>query len=140
MKGGLGRIEGGRGENLVSIFSDELEQKLRDALSRIERLENAQTAERCVSQWQYLVERPHPWRRQLCVKGRNMTAAQLVGAMKANSLTATAAADDFDLPITAIDEAVRYCAAEAELLALEADEERRRLIERGYRLEPSPLS
>jgi hypothetical protein len=124
----------------MGTLSDGLEQKLEAALLRIERLEKAQTEEGSVSRWQYLVERPHPWRRQLSVKGRNMTAAQLVSAMKANGLTAAAAAADFELPIGAIDEAVRYCEAEVELLALEADEERRRLIERGYRLEPSPLS
>lgn len=124
----------------VSTLPDELEQKLDDALSRIERLEEAQSEERHVSQWRYLVERPHAWRRQLCVKGRNMTAAQLISAMNANGLNAAAAANDFELPIEAINEAVRYCGAEVELLALEANEERRRLIERGYRLEPSPVS
>lgn len=124
----------------MSTLPGELEQKIDDALSRIERLEEAQSDERCASQWKYLVERPHPWRRQLCVKGRNMTAAQLVSSMKANGLSAAAAAEDFELPVEAMDEAVRYCDAERELLALEADEERRRLIERGYRLEPSPLS
>lgn len=124
----------------MSALPDELEQKLEDVLSRIERLEEAQTDERYVSPWRYLVERPHPWRRQLCVKGRNMTAAQLIGAMNANGLSAAAAAEDFDLPIEVVNEAARYCVVEAELLALEADEERRRLIERGYRLEPSTLS
>lgn len=124
----------------MSAPPGELEQKLDDALSRIERLEVARIEEHGVSQWRYLVERPHPWRRQLCIKGRNMTAAQLVGAMTANGLSAVEAADDFDLPIEAIAEAVRYCAGEATLLKLEADEERRQIIERGYRLEPSPLS
>lgn len=120
----------------MSTLPSELDQKLEDALSRIEQLEEAQTEERCASQWRYLVERPHPWRRQLCVKGRNMTAAQLVSAMNANGLSAAAAAEDFELPLEAINEAVLYCGAEAELLRLEADEERRRLMERGYRLEP----
>ena len=123
----------------MSILPDELEHKLEDALSRIAQLENAQAAERRVAQWQYLVERSHPWRRQLSIKGRNMTAAQLVGAMKTNGMSSAAAAEDYDLPIEAIEEAVRYCDTEAELLTLEADEERRRLIERGYRLEPPPV-
>lgn len=69
-----------------------------------------------------------------------MTAAQLVSAMKANGLTAAEAAADFELPLAAIGEAVRYCEEQAELVALEANEQRRRLIEKGYRLEPPPLS
>lgn len=117
-----------------------MEEKIADVLLRIERLEIAQAEERSSAQGHYLVERPHAWRRQLGIKGRNMTAAQLVASMNANRLDAVQAAADFDLPLEAIHEAVRYCQEQAELLALEANEERRRLVERGYRLGPPTLS
>src|SRR5688572_10935410 len=52
--------------------------------------------------WQYLVARPHRWRRQLCIKGRNMTVGQLVGTLRANRMTAEQAAENLDLPLAAI--------------------------------------
>jgi uncharacterized protein (DUF433 family) len=124
---------------LMSTLPQGLEQKIEEVLSRIERLESAQV-ELGAPEWRFLVERPHPWRRQLCIKGRNTTAAQLVATLESNGLTEMEAADDFGLPIEAIHEAVRYCRDQASLLALEANEERRRLVEKGYRLEPPPLS
>lgn len=124
----------------MSTLPQGLEQQIVEALSRIERLEKTQAEVRAAPQWYYLVERPHPWRRQLCIKGRNTTAAQLVATLEANGLTEVEAADDFGLPVEAIHEAIRYCHDHADLIALEADEERRRLIGKGYRLEPPPLS
>lgn len=107
---------------------------------RLERLEQAQTEERVRSPWCYLVERPHPWRRQLSLKGRNMTAGQPIATMRANALTAEQAAADFELPLEAVQEAVRYCDEQKDLIALETLEERRWLMEKGYRLEPPPIS
>lgn len=69
--------------------------KVAEVTSRLERLEQAQAEERVLSQWRYLVERRHRWRRQLSLKGRNMTAAQLVATMKVNAMTAEQAAADF---------------------------------------------
>lgn len=124
----------------MSTLPQALEGKIADVLLRVERLEKAQDAERCVPEWRFLVERQHPWRRQLCMKGRNMTAAQLVSTINANDLSLDEAADDFALPLEAIQEAVRYCRENAELLALEANEERRRVVEKGHRLGPAALS
>lgn len=124
----------------MSTLPQDLEGKVAEVLIRVERLEKAQTEERSPSQWQYLVARSHPWRRQLYVKGRNMTAAQLVSSMNANGQNAEEAAADFDLPLAAVEEAIRYCQENAELLALEAAEERRRLVEKGYRVGPATLS
>src|SRR5262245_64724872 len=45
-----------------------------------------ETGELAVDPWKHLVGRPHPWRKQLYLRGRNMTARQLVGGMRANSL------------------------------------------------------
>jgi uncharacterized protein (DUF433 family) len=123
----------------MSTLPEGLDQKIDAALMRITRLEQARVEERNVAEWTYLVSRQHPWRRQLCVKGRNMTVGQLVAAMRANSLTPEQTADDYGLPIEAVREAIRYADEYHELIAIEAAEERRRLIEKGYCLEPQDL-
>ena len=86
--------------------------------------------------WTYLVGRPHLWRRQLYVKGRRLSAYAVWSDMLANSMTPDQAAENWDLPVDAIDEIVRYCEANRALLAMEADEERRWLEERGVALGP----
>ena len=68
---------------------DTIESRLRRLEERIDRREMREVA---VEPWQYLVRRQHPWRKQLYVKGRNMTARQLVGSMKANQFDEEAAA------------------------------------------------
>lgn len=87
--------------------------------------------------WRWLVARPHPWRRQLWVKGRKLLAAQVWSDMNSNRLTGKQAARDWDLPLEAVEEIVRYCEENAALIALEADEERRRLSDAGVRLAPA---
>jgi uncharacterized protein (DUF433 family) len=77
-----------------------------------------------VEPWKHLVARKHPWRKQLFLKGRNMTVRQLVGGIKANSLTEEQAAASYDLPIEAIREALVYFEANPEVIALDAAYER----------------
>ena len=123
----------------MSTIPQGLEEKIDEALARIARLEQGQQEEQPTGGWTYLVARRHPWRRQLCLKGRNMTVGQLVGTIQANGLTVEQAAHDVGLPVPAIREAIEYFEQNRELLALEAAEERRRLAEKGYRLEPPTL-
>ncbi|HEY8283516.1 MAG TPA: hypothetical protein VIJ28_03940 [Chloroflexota bacterium] len=47
--------------------------------------------------YRHLEERSHPWRRQLWLRGRNMTVGQLVATMRANHLAPEQAAIDLDL-------------------------------------------
>ncbi|TAG19406.1 MAG: hypothetical protein EAZ39_09390 [Oscillatoriales cyanobacterium] len=75
-----------------------------------------------IENWQYLVARPHPWRKQLYIKG-------------ANEMSSEQAAENWDLPLCAIYEVIDYCENHQELLKLEADEERYRLEAKGVRLE-----
>jgi hypothetical protein len=89
-------------------------------------------------EWSYLVARPHPWRRQLCVKGRKLRAFTVWMDMQVNQMSPAEAADNWDLPLAAVDEIIRYCESHRELLAMEADEERCRLVQEGAALEPSP--
>jgi uncharacterized protein (DUF433 family) len=76
--------------------------------------------------WSYLVARPHSWRRQLFVKGRRLRASTVWMDMQTNSMIPEEAAENWDLPLAAIGEIIRYCESHRELLAMEADEERRR--------------
>jgi uncharacterized protein (DUF433 family) len=90
-----------------------------------------------VGNWQYLVTRPHPWRRQLYIKGRKLLASTIWQDMMTNDMSAEQAAENWDLPLAAIYETINYCENNRELLKLEADEERYRLEARGVSLEPT---
>lgn len=89
------------------------------------------------STWQYLEARPHAWRRQLYLKGRKLLALTVWQDMIVNQLSSDQAAENWDLPLTAINEVIRYCESHQELLKLEAAEERNRLVARGVSLEPT---
>jgi uncharacterized protein (DUF433 family) len=113
-----------------------LAQKLDDIAKRVERLEDLASQG---ARWQYLVARPHSWRRQLGIKGRNMTVGQLVSTVRANCYTPEQASENLGLPLAAIHEALAYYAENRSLIELEASEERRRLAQEGYPLEPKDL-
>ena len=117
----------------------QLESQLASALKRIEHLEEALNGGKESSRWQYLIARPHRWRRQLSIKGRNMTVGQLVSTVRANHYTPEQASEALGLPLAAIHEAIAYFAENHELIEMEASEERRRLAQRGYSLEPENL-
>jgi uncharacterized protein (DUF433 family) len=82
---------------------------------------------------------PHAWRKQLYIKGRNMTVWQLVSNVRANQLTVEQAADNMELPVEAVAEALSYYSENRSLIESENDEERRWLLEKGYTLEPQHL-
>jgi len=116
---------------------DTIESRLRRLEERIDRREMREAA---VEPWQYLVRRQHPWRKQLYVKGRNMTARQLVGSMKANQLDEQAAAADNRVPVQAVREALAYVESNRELLETEAEIERLMLKRGGVARGPQPVS
>lgn len=116
---------------------ESLHAKLDDVLARLQELENERTFS---GRWLYLVERPHAWRRQLSIKGRNLTVGQLMSTMRANNLTLEQAAEGFNLPLEAVREAATYFEQNRGLNELEAAEERSRLVRKGYKLEPESLS
>jgi uncharacterized protein (DUF433 family) len=116
---------------------DTLETRLRRLEEMIDRKE---TREAAVEPWQYLVRRLHSWRKQLYIKGRNMTARQLVGSMKANHLDEPAAAADYHLPVEAVREALAYVERHRELLETEAEIERLMLKRGGVARGPQPVS
>ncbi len=88
------------------------------------------------NQWQYLESRPHSWREQLYIKGRKLTAFTVWSDMMVNGETPNDAAENWDLPLAAVQEAIEYCSTHQELLKREAESERRYLEQRGISLEP----
>jgi uncharacterized protein (DUF433 family) len=90
------------------------------------------------ARYTFLVQAPHRWRKQLSLKGRRMTAGQLVFAMEANGLTVDEAAADFDLDPLAVAEAVDYVARHRSLVEAEADEDQRRAAPFITHHAPSP--
>jgi uncharacterized protein (DUF433 family) len=114
-----------------------IEGRLRRLEERMDRKEMPEVA---VEPWQYLVRRQHPWRKQLYIKGRNMTARHLVGSMKANQLNEEAAASDYRLPLAAVREALVYVERNRELLETETEIERLMLKRGGVARGPQPVS
>jgi len=92
-----------------------------------------------VEPWKHLVLRRHPWRKQLSLKGRNMTVRQLLSTVTASRFSEEEAAADLDLPVDAIREALTYAEQNAELLDIETAYERLRLAQGGKRLGPHSL-
>ncbi len=86
--------------------------------------------------WQYLVQREHSWRRQLYIKGRKLLAMTVWQDMLTNAMSHQDAADNWELPLAVIDEVIRYCESDQYLLKIEADEEYCRLVTRGVSFEP----
>ncbi|HKI33176.1 MAG TPA: hypothetical protein VKA46_15095 [Gemmataceae bacterium] len=123
----------------MTVELQSLHEQLQDALARIAQLER-RLAEREAFPWRYLMTRSHPWRRQLYIKGRNMTVGQLASTVFANKLTPEQASEDLDLPVEAIREALAYYEQNKGLIQMEAAEERRYLAEQGCALEPQHLS
>ncbi|MDJ0635181.1 MAG: hypothetical protein QNJ34_18465 [Xenococcaceae cyanobacterium MO_188.B29] len=87
-------------------------------------------------QWQYLEKRPHRWRKQLYLQGTRTKASVIYSSMVVNNQSVQEAAEDWDLPLAAIEEVVEYCETHQELLKQEARAERQRLEDKGFRLEP----
>ena len=90
-----------------------------------------------IDNWQYLIARPHPWRKQLYIKGRKLLASTIWRDMTANQMSPEQAAENWDLPLSAIYEAIDYCQKHQEVIKLEADEERYRLEVKGVQVEPT---
>ncbi len=70
----------------------------------------------------WLVERPHPWRRQPWIKGRRLAAGDLARAIEIEGWSPERAANEYDIPVEAILEAQRYLASNRELVIAEEAE------------------
>lgn len=104
-------------------------------VAKLERIVGAESNTECppearetaVSPWKHLVRRSHPWRRQLYLKGRNLTVRQLVGSMITEGRNAEQTASDYDLCVEAVREAMVYFDQNRELINAEVAMEREQL-------------
>lgn len=108
-----------QGKRVIAVEPDALPSRYSEAV--LPGVDEALGNER----WMWLIEQPHPWRRQLWIKGRHMTAGQLVGHVNGNQWTPEEAARQFDLPVEAVLEARQYVEANRELIEAETVEEER---------------
>ena len=115
-------------------------KKIENRLLQLENVIHGETNEKAVEPWQFLVRRTHPWRKQLYLKGRNLTARQLVGSIQANHLDEANAAENYHLPIEAIREALAYVKNHVQLLEAESEIERLMHQREGGARVPQPVS
>lgn len=87
-------------------------------------------------EWKYLESRPHPWRKELYVRGQRLPASNVWSSMVVNGYSLQQAAENWGLPLEVVKECVRYSESHEELLNAEAAETLRRAEERGIRIGP----
>lgn len=85
--------------------------------------------------WLYLVKRTHEWRKQLYIKGHKLLASTVWQDLRINQMSKEEAAENWNLPLAAIEEVICYCEKYQDLIKLEAEEEAYRLQEKGVLLE-----
>ena len=86
--------------------------------------------------YKYLEARPKNWRRQLWIKGRNMTVWHLIAAMRTERETLEGTAKNFELPLEAVLEATHYYVLHKDIVEADTKEEKRILTEEfGYQLD-----
>jgi uncharacterized protein (DUF433 family) len=68
-----------------------------------------------------------------------MTVAQLVYRMRANRWTPEQAAENFELPLAQVEEALRYFQLNRDVVERDQEEEKRWLAAKGYALDPPPV-
>lgn len=90
--------------------------------------------------WQYLEQRPDSWRSQLYIKGRKLRAFTVWMDMLVNDLTPNDVAENKELPLAAVEEAILYCETNQVLLEKEAEEEKSRLEAKGISVEPKAIN
>ncbi|BAZ28174.1 hypothetical protein NIES4074_06050 [Cylindrospermum sp. NIES-4074] len=126
--------------SLQELQEQAFKLSVRDRLALIDVLVKSLQTIGQIEDWQYLVSRTHPWRRQLYIKGRKLLASTIWQDMIANEMSLEQVAENWDLPLAAIYEVINYCESHQELLKLEADEERYRLEIKGESFEPKTFA
>jgi uncharacterized protein (DUF433 family) len=113
------------GRRVISVDEETLAQ-----VDRYKELNIAAVQPFTFENYEYLIARPHPWRQQLYLKGRNMTVGQLAATMQANDLSPEQAAEDLELPLAQVREALAYYDLNRDLIELEMREEASRVTAR----------
>ena len=79
--------------------------------------------------YKYLETRPNNWRRQLWIKGRNMTVWHLIATMRTERETLEGTARNFGLPLEAVLEATHYYVLHKDIVEADVEAEKRILVE-----------
>jgi uncharacterized protein (DUF433 family) len=122
---------------MAEVQTIPVETRIAELEARLARLEARLPAdtgvphETPVPPWKHLVLRRHPWRKQLYIKGRNMTVRHVIGGVSANGFSEEEGAKNYGLPVEAIREAFAYAEANPEVLELDAAHERYLLKQMG---------
>lgn len=111
---------------------------LRAAGGTTERLVIPELERLAAAGWRYLVQREHPWRRQMSVKGRRLLASTVWRDMITNGQTPEQGAQEWGIPLEAVEEVIRWCQANEALVEMESQEERRRLASAEVPAAPAP--
>ncbi len=82
--------------------------------------------------WKYLEVRPNHWKKQLSIKGHRIWASTIWFDGIANNMSAEELAEDRELPLEVVQEALRYCIENKDLIQSECDEERRHCEALGH--------
>ncbi len=107
------------GRRIVSVETEALER-----MERFKELSVPAVEPLRFEHYQYLISRPEKGRKQLYLKGRNITVGQLAYKMRANQMTAEQAARDMDLPLEQVLEAMVYYQTHRQLIESEMEEEK----------------
>jgi uncharacterized protein (DUF433 family) len=82
-------------------------------------------------EYRFLERRPGTWRRQLYLKGRNLPVGMLLWKMRVDQHTPVSAAEDYDLPLDQIREALDYARRHLDVIEQDNTEELQRLLDAG---------
>jgi hypothetical protein len=128
-----------RAVQLTTLLLDEVSQGNRLFVGKSPataiRLAIPELEARAHGHWRWLLERPHPWRRQLWVKGRKLLASAVWLDALTNGMGPREAAENWDLPQEASEEIFAYCETNKALIEAEANEERQRLNRENLEVE-----
>lgn len=126
--------------SLEKLKQQACQLSIRDRLALVSAIIQSLQDDSEINGWQYLESRPRAWRKQLYLKERKLLASIVRQDMIVNQMSPKEAAENWNLPIAAIEEVICYCESHQELIKLEADQERDRLADRGVSFEPTPAA
>lgn len=107
--------ERGRGRRVVAVAAEDLPARYAEPL--VPELMDPN------DEWTWLVRRPHPWRRQLFLKGTGIAAGDMARTIEIEGWTDEQAADQYGLAIDAVREAREYLGRHRELVLAEERED-----------------
>lgn len=77
-----------------------------------------------MKEWKYLETEPDTWRKQLVFKGRRLRASTVWLNMLTNSLTIEEVADNHELTVEQVKEAIEYCKQNIDMIEKELQVDR----------------